>query len=129
MAVENHRFLALRKPRALRRGRELLLPLGPWFDDWGETVGRCRLLDDAERAEVVAALIELHLSSPAQHGCLRALAGMHRATRGGLTSYLPALPARLRKEAQRGRIREAVDVRPEHFEARFEKRFRAALAR
>jgi hypothetical protein len=26
-------------------------------------------------------------------------------------------------------IREAVDVLPEHFEARFEKRFRAALAR
>jgi hypothetical protein len=128
MALENHRFLALRKPRALRRSRDLLLPLGPWFDAWGETIARSARLDDGERAEVVAALIDLHLRSPRQNGCLRALAGIHRATRGGLPWYLAALPARLRKEATRGLIRAAVDVHPEHFEARFEKRFRSALA-
>ena len=127
MAHENHRFLALRKPRALRRGRELLLPLGPWFDDWGGRVGRAPLLDDGERAEVVSALIELHLSSPHQEGCLRALAGIHQATRGGLGAFLGALPARIRKEALRGRIRAAIDVRAEVFEARFEKRLRTRL--
>ena len=129
MALENHRFLALRKPRALRRSRALLLPLGPWFDAWGETVARSGELDDAERGDVVTALVELHFSSPLQSGCLRALAGIHRATRGGLSAYLASLPARLRKEATRGRIRDAIDVLPEHFEARFEKRFRAALSR
>jgi hypothetical protein len=128
MALENHRFLALRRPRALRRSRDLLLPLGPWFDEWGELIARSPHLDDAERADVVAALIDLHLSAPRQNGCLRALAGIHRATRGGLAWYLATLPARLRKEATRGLIREAVDVLPEHFAARFEKRFRAALA-
>jgi hypothetical protein len=128
MAIENHRFLALRKPRALRRGRELLLPLGPWLDTWGETVARSPLLEEGERGEVVAALIDLHLASPQQQGCLRALAGIHRATRGGLTSYLAALPARTRKEAMRGLIRAALDVRPDHFEARLEKRCRAAVA-
>ena len=126
MAHENHRFLALRKPRALRRSRALLLPVGPWFDDWGELIGRTALLDDGDRAEVVGALIELHLSSPRQQGCLRALAGIHRTTRGGLASYVVDLPARLRKEALRGRIREALDVSPEHFEARTEKRLRAS---
>ena len=126
MAHENHRFLALRKPRALRRSRALLLPIGPWFDDWGELIGRTALLDDGDRAEVVGALIDLHLSSPRQQGCLRALAGIHRTTRGGLPSYVIDLPARLRKEALRGRIREALDVSPEHFEARMEKRLRAS---
>ncbi|HZF28586.1 MAG TPA: hypothetical protein VE907_05690 [Gammaproteobacteria bacterium] len=129
MAHENHRFLALRKPRALRRSRELLLPVGPWFDAWGELIGRTELIDDGERAEIVGALIELHLSSPRQEGCLRALAGIHQATRGGLAWFLSALPARIRKEAPRGRIRDAVDVRAEVFEARFEKRFRAAIGR
>jgi hypothetical protein len=128
MALENHRFLALRKPRALRRSRDLLLPLGPWFDTWGETIARSAHLDDAERAEVVAALIELHLKSPRQDGCLRALAGIHRATRGGLPWYLASLPARLRKAATRGLIRDAIDVLPATFEARFEKRFRSTLA-
>ena len=127
MALENHRFLALRKPRALRRSRQLLLPIGPWFDSWGELVGRSSLLDEPDRAEVVTALIELHLSSPRQEGCLRALAGIHRVTRGGIASYVGALPARVRKEALRGRIRDALDVSPEHFEARMEKRLRAAL--
>jgi hypothetical protein len=128
MALENHRFLALRKPRALRRSRELLLPVGPWFDDWGEVIGRSALLDDGDRAEVVTALIELHLSSPRQQGCLRALAGIHRTTRGGLGSFVPELPARVRKEALRGQIRDALDVSPEHFEARMEKRLRANAA-
>ncbi|HET7924566.1 MAG TPA: hypothetical protein VFL30_06685 [Rhodanobacteraceae bacterium] len=129
MAHENHRFLALRKPRGLRRSRTLLLPVGPWFDAWGETVCRSELLDDADRAEVIAALVELHLRSPAQEGCLRALAGMHRETRGGLGSYGAALPARLRKELGRGRIREAIDVPRERFEARLESRCRALVAR
>jgi hypothetical protein len=129
MALENHRFLALRKPRALRRSRELLLPIGPWFDAWGETVAGSDRLDDNDRAEVVAALLELHLRSPRQEGCLRALAGIHRATRGGLTSYESALPARLRKEVGRGRVREAIDVPRERFEARVEGRFRALVAR
>jgi hypothetical protein len=128
MALENHRFLALRKPRALRRSRELLLPVGPWFDDWGEMIGRSALLDDRDRAEVVTALIELHLSSPRQQGCLRALAGIHRTTRGGLGSFVAELPARVRKEALRGQIRDALDVSPEHFEARMEKRLRASAA-
>jgi len=129
MAVENHRFLALRKPRALRRSRELLLPVGPWFDEWGEKIGRSELLEDADRAEVVEALLELHFRSPVQDGCLRALAGIHRATRGGLAYYGTALPARLRKEVGRGRIREAIDVPRERFEARIDGRYRAALAR
>ena len=90
---------------------------------------RSELLDDADRAEVVAALVELHLRSPAQEGCLRALAAIHRATRGGLAWYGAALPARLRKELGRGRIREAIDVPRERFEARIESRFRALVAR
>jgi hypothetical protein len=129
MAHENHRFLALRKPRALRRSRTLLLPVGPWFDAWGETVCRSDLLQDADRAEVVSALVELHLRSPAQEGCLRALAAIHRETRGGVGWYGAALPARLRKELGRGRIREAIDVPRERFEARIESRCRALVAR
>ena len=129
MSIENHRFLALRKPRALRRSRSLLLPVGPWFDAWGERLCRSELLEDADRAEVAAALIELHLRWPAQEGCLRALAAIHRETRGGLGWYGAALPARLRKEIGRGRIREAIDVSRERFEARIEGRYRALLAR
>lgn len=122
MALENHRFLALRKPRGLRASRALLLPLGPWFDAWGELVART--LEEGDAAEVVTALLETHLSSPDQQGVLRALAGIHRATRGGLELHVPNLPARLRKDAMRGKVREALDVTPEHFDAKMERRYR-----
>lgn len=121
MALENHRFLALRKARCLRVSRSLLLPIGPWFDAWGEQVAT--EVEPKERADVAAALLELHLSSPDQLGCLRALAGIHRATRGGLEALAGDVPARLRKEIARGRVREALDVSAERFEARIEKRF------
>jgi hypothetical protein len=122
MAPENHRFLPLRRARALRASRAHLLPIGPWFDAWGEHVARS--FEEREAAEVATALLELHVSSPDQQGCLRALAGMHRATRGGIEALVHLLPARLRKEAVRGRVREAIDVTPEHFRARIERRYR-----
>jgi hypothetical protein len=121
-ALENHRFLALRKPRGLRVSRALLLPVGPWFDGWGETVARATEIEDRDRAEIVAAMLEIHLSSLEQQGCLRALAGIHRATRGGLEHYVADLPARLRKDALRGKVREAVDISEERFRARMEHR-------
>ncbi len=125
LAHENHRFLPLRKPRALRASRELLLPIGPWFDAWGETVARSSHLEERDRAEVLAALLELHGRDPAQEGCLRAIAGLHRATRGGIEVYVPDLPARMRKDALRGRVRDVLDVTIEQFDARIERRYRA----
>jgi hypothetical protein len=126
-ALENHRFLAMRKPRGLRSARSLLLPIGPWFGGWGETIARASELEDRDRAEIVAALLELHLSSPDQQGCLRALAGIHRATRGGLEHHVGDLPARLRKDALRGKVREAIDTTEERFRARFERRLERSL--
>ena len=129
MSLENHRFLALRKPRALRRSRSLLLPVGPWFDAWGERLVPQRAARGRRPRRGRRGAVELHLRWPAQEGCLRALAAIHRETRGGLGWYGAALPARLRKEIGRGRIREAIDVSRERFEARIEGRYRALLAR
>jgi len=129
MALENHRFLFLRKPRGLRTSRALLLPIGPWFDAWGENIARHEGLEDRDRAEVVTGLLEIHASSPEQLGCLRALAGIHRATRGGLEVHVPNLPARLRKDALRGKVRDALDVAPDHFDARIDRRYRSERER
>jgi hypothetical protein len=129
MARENHRFLALRKPKKLRAARALLLPFGPWFDAWGEAVARHDALDERDRAEVVEALLDLHAADPNAAGCLRALAGMSRATRGGLAVYADMLPARWRKEIGRGAVREALDVPAERFEARMTKRWLTERAR
>lgn len=122
MAHENHRFLPLRKSRGLRASRALLLPIGPWLDAWGEMIATTPLLEDTDRADVLAALLEVHARDGNQEGCLRAIAGLHRATRGGIEKYVPDLPARMRKDALRGRVRDALDITAAHFAARIEKR-------
>ncbi len=128
MASENHRFLALRGPRGLRRGRALIAPIGPFFDAWGEAVGASPLLDERDRGEVLAALahgLELCVDRWGYH---RAIAGLHRRSPGGIDRLVPYLPARLRHHAQRGPVRDALRVDAEHFLARMQKAWRAALA-
>jgi hypothetical protein len=125
-AVENHRFLALRAARGLRKSRELLLPIGPFLDDWGKVVARSALLEDTDRAEVVQALLETHLSGPEQWGCLRALAGIHEHAPGGLDRLAPNLPARMRKLVSAGPVREALKTTRDTFERRIAAK--AALA-
>lgn len=55
MALENHRHFALRKPRVLRTLPSLRIPIGPFFDAWGEQVAT---LEGESLDEVVAALVE-----------------------------------------------------------------------
>lgn len=128
-APENHRFLPLRKPRGLRRHRALLLPIGPFFDQWGETLATHSSLDRAARAEVLGVLIDAHEADPSQQGYLRAMAGMHRATRGGLDELAKELPAKQRRSVSGGLIREALGVNVERFEARMVNRFKQALGK
>ncbi|MFO0743013.1 MAG: hypothetical protein U0270_44470 [Labilithrix sp.] len=126
MAHENHRFLPLRKSRGLRVHRSLLLPIGPWLEDWGAMIATSPHLEDRDRAEVLEALLDVHARDANQEGCLRAIAGLHRATRGGIELYVPDLPARMRKDALRGKVRDALDITAEHFAARIERRVASA---
>lgn len=123
MAKENHRFLPLRAPKALRRERAFLLPFGPYFYDWGRMIGSTKLLDDSERAEVVLALLTLHERSPEEHGCLRAIAGIHS------TSPVDKL-GRLLSPAQSVLLkRGSVQLALRQSEADFLKKFHAGIER
>jgi hypothetical protein len=118
LSVENHRYLALRKARGLRRSRALLLPIGPFFDDWGKVIATHDTLDERDRAEVVAALLSVHVAKPDARGVLRALAGIHAVTPRGLAAFEPMLPARMRKLVSSGPVREALKTTEEAFLAR-----------
>jgi hypothetical protein len=125
MAKENHRFLPLRAPRALRRAREFIMPFGPYFYDWGHMIGRTPALTDAERAEILLALLNMHERRTDEHGCLRAIAGMNAAFPGGA--------ARLGKLAAPGQAmalaRAGVQAALREPEAAFLKRFHAGITR
>ncbi len=126
MATENHRFLPLRAPRGLRRSRDLLLPIGPFFDAWGATIATHATLEERDRAEIVEAIFEVIDRGPGQQGPLRALAGLNRALRGGLDGMLSDLPARRRKLAPE--VKDALKLDEERFLARVKNRLAQALA-
>jgi hypothetical protein len=125
MALENHRFLPLRKPKALRRERSFLLPFGPYFYEWGRMIGSTKLLADDERAEILLALVRVHEIRAEERGCLRAIAGMNDGFRGGVDKLVPLWPAGERSAIARGGVRQALRVS----EASFLEKFHAGLAR
>ncbi|HEY3738659.1 MAG TPA: hypothetical protein VGL53_02385, partial [Bryobacteraceae bacterium] len=53
LAAEGHRHYPLRAVKPLRQSVELLLPLGPYLDDWGAIIASYEGFTAADRAEVI----------------------------------------------------------------------------
>jgi hypothetical protein len=119
MAKENHRFLPLRTPRSLRRERAFLLPFGPYFYDWGRLIGSTKLLDDGERAEILLALLGVHERRTDELGCLRAIAGIHSASGGGVDKLVRLLPADRATGVKRGGVQLALRLAEPEFLRKF----------
>jgi hypothetical protein len=126
MASENHRHYPLRKPKALRRAINMIVPTGPFFDAWGETISRHPLLTPEEVAEVVEALLEgfARLSSPKipLYGYARAIGAIQRSFRGGPARLAEYLPSKAAKTLQKGDIAEINRLEPAAFEAQWAKK-------
>jgi hypothetical protein len=119
MAAENHRNFALRKPRALRRSIDLLLPLGPFFDDWGALLARHPALTPADLGEIAEALLEGLARTPGSIGYTRALAGLESQMRGGAKALQDLVPASKARELKSGELRRLISVSRERFEAQW----------
>ncbi|HTO08549.1 MAG TPA: hypothetical protein VMR86_15990 [Myxococcota bacterium] len=130
LARDGHRHYPLRRARALRAHRELLLPIAPFLDGWGEAVARFPGFGDAERAEVIAALVDGCRKLPGQTAYFRALAGLERALPRGLDAPELAqhLPVSARRGLREAELRRRVAVSRESFEASAAKRARALLS-
>lgn len=128
MATENHRFLPMRAARPLRLSRALVLPIAPFFDGWGEALATDPALDTKQRAEVLGVVLAAHDATPAQQSYLRGLAGLSESHKGGLDALLRELPAKARKIASSGPVREAIRTDRGRFEARMANALRAAMA-
>ncbi|HYC77194.1 MAG TPA: hypothetical protein VEI02_06150 [Planctomycetota bacterium] len=130
MAAEGHRHYPLREARSLRRSPDLLLPIGPFFDGWGETLARYEGWSFDERAEAVSAIVEGVRKVKGQVGYYRALAGFHAAYPGGLDAVdlAPRLPASVRRDLKDAELRRLIAVRRESFESTLAKKARAVLA-
>ncbi len=130
LASEGHRNYPLRDARCLREHSDLLLPLGPCLDDWGRRLARWPTWGQAQRAEVVAALVNGCRRVPGQQGYHRALAGFDAAHPGGVEApgILDRLPASLRRLLTSSELRRSRAVPQRSFESALFKRARRLIA-
>ena len=112
--------------KALRSSPDLLLPFGPFFDDWGRTIASHEGLSDAARGEVLAALLAGCRKIAGQAGYFRAIAGMEDGR--GLDAFAKHLPGSARQALKDPDLRRLVAIKQVSFESTLRKRAQALLA-
>ena len=125
MAVENHRHLPLRIPRCLRRSVDLLLPIGPFFDSWGQTVAQHPALSSEEVGKIAEALVDgweklnrKNSKTPTKGpiGYARALAGILETFPGGLQELSHYLPSKISRTLKAGELRSLCSIPQSRFQ-------------
>ena len=122
MGADNHRHYPLRAAKGLRKSADLLLPVGPFFDAWGRTVGRHPGLSSEEVGEAVRALTDgwVRMHEPA--GYARALSGILEVYPGGRRALGRLIPSKDLRMLESGTLKAALDVSQERFEAQWANR-------
>lgn len=128
LAAEGHRHYPLREIKRLRSSPALLLPIGPCLDDFGAKLATFPGWTSAQRAEIVAGLLEGCRKVGGQEGYYRALCGFDAAHPGGIAALESSFATAARREWKSDVTRKKVDVRRVSFESSLRKRARQVLA-
>ncbi|MEO8025041.1 MAG: hypothetical protein ABI823_01125 [Bryobacteraceae bacterium] len=126
MASEGHRHYPLRPVKCLRQSADLLLPQGPFLDDWGARVGTHDLLSTDDRAEILDALVKGCKKVPNQVGYFRAMVGFAEASSKNFASAADRLHASSKKELKH--LHKQLSVNRQSFEASMRKRVQTLRA-
>lgn len=117
-AAESHRHFALRKPRSLRRSKDFLIGMGPFYDDWGNLISKHPELSFDELVEISEALIDgwerVNREQPV-YGYARALLGIISNSPG--RRAIEALPKARQKLLRAGPLAQMMSMPRETFEA------------
>jgi hypothetical protein len=119
LSVENHRHMSMRQAKCLRRSYTLLIPVGPFMDQWGSTLGSTNLLSLAEKGEVVSCLFEGYKRQDQAFGYARAYHGLINALPRGLDSLEADLPFDLVAEIKKSKFAKIAEMSKDEFEDDF----------
>ena len=127
LAPEGHRNYPLRPVRCLRQSFDFLIETAPFLDDWGERIARDPRLEDADRSEVLEALVIGSRKIDGQRGYQRAVAGMLQGLGNRTESVVGKMSARARSEFKSADLRKSVAVPRLSFESSMKSMLRKVL--
>ena len=121
LASENHRHFSLRAPRALRRSPEFLLPIPPFFDEWGARIATHPAIRRGDLSVIVEALYHGWEKAKGVAGTTiteaypRAVAGILEALPGGFAELAPSLSANVERNLRSGLFHGLSAISPPRF--------------
>lgn len=127
LAPEGHRNYPLRPVRCLRQAFDFLIETAPFLDDWGERIARDPRLEDADRSEVLEALVIGSRKIEGQRGYQRAVAGLLQGLGSRTESVVAKMSARARSEFKSADLRKSVAVPRLSFESSMKSMLRKVL--
>lgn len=116
LSVENHRHMSMRQPKFLRRSHKFLIPVGPFMDQWGITLGEARDLSMEEKGEIVVALYEGWKRQDLAKGYCRAYGAMMRRFPNGLSDMERFLPYDVVAEIRKSKFQTISEIPQAGFE-------------
>ncbi len=116
LSVENHRHMSLRQPKALRNSFQFLVPVGPFMDDWGASLGTSKELSMPDKAEIINAFFEGYNRQNQAFGYIRAFRGLISALPKELLSMEEFLPFDLMAEIKKSKFYEDSKISKTEFE-------------
>lgn len=126
MASENQRHIALRALRSLTKSKAFLLPIAPFFDDWGKVVGSHPDLTPQEIGEIVEVLylawetLKGPDGVPTNYAYPRAVSGILNGFTGGLSKLSPWISPSVEKKLSSGLFHSLYLIPQSRFEEQWE---------
>lgn len=122
LSVENHRHMSMRQAKCLRRSKDFLIPVGPFMDQWGRTLGGSKKLSLEEKGEIVLALFEGWKRQDQAQGYIRAFRGILESLPEGLDSLVRFIPFDVMSEIRRSVFFESSLISEEEFKESYKKK-------
>lgn len=122
LALENHRHMSMRQPKCLRKSFKFLIPVGPFMDDWGMTLGNSPNLSLAEKGEIVCALFEGFSRQDQAFGYARAYRGLIQALPEGAKTLERDVPFDIILDIKKSNFSKIAEIEKNEFEENYRKR-------
>lgn len=125
LSVENHRHMSMRQAKCLRRSYRFLIPVGPFMEDWGRTLGEAKDLSLAEKGEIVSCFWEGHKRQDMAKGYARAFRGLINALPRGFDTLEQDVAFDVMADIKKSSFFKIAELSQEEFEDQFKKELEA----